>query len=335
MAGYVITNKELTEIPVEKQWSTGSAKKAVIIKLIVNGDTENPKATVTLDGNEETPWTYIFTNLDKYDSQGNLITYTVDETLTGYSTTITGSMAGYVITNKELTEVTVIKVWSGDPSQDGKTQPTSILVQLYADGDPLGDAVEVTGDTWSYTWSNLDLRNEDGDKILYTVTEVEEGLIKLTETPGYYYATLDGYTITNTYIPLEREIYVHKIWDDKDNYNNKRPMHIEVILKADGKAIDTVELNDDNKWSYTWEKLDYYKNGKKIVYSIEEKEVPEYETLIDGDMDTVFIITNTYSGTGGDVPPNPETADNIYTYVLMLLVCILGLFKFTYLYKNN
>ena len=244
-------------------------------------------------------------------------------------------MAGYVITNKELTEVTVIKVWSGDPSQDGKTQPTSILVQLYADGDPLGDAVEVTGDTWSYTWSNLDLRNEDGDKILYTVTEVEEGLIKLTETPGYYYATLDGYTITNTYIPLEREIYVHKIWDDKDNYNNKRPMHIEVILKADGKAIDTVELNDDNKWSYTWEKLDYYKNGKKIVYSIEEKEVPEYETLIDGDMDTVFIITNTYSGTGGDVPPNPETADNIYTYVLMLLVCILGLFKFTYLYKNN
>ncbi len=125
-----------------------------------------------------------------------------------------------------------------------------------------------------------------------------------------------------------RKVTVQKVWDDKDDYNKLRPMHVEVELYAFDEKIDTVELSASNNWTYSWEGLDYYKDGKVIEYSIKESEVPEYDTLIEGDMDTVFVITNSYYGTGGDdTPPsdNPKTADNIYIYITMLLASIFGI----------
>ena len=55
-------------------------------------------------------------------------------------------------------------------------------------------------------------------------------------------------------------------------------------------------------------------------------------------MDTVFVVTNSYYGTGGDEPPsdNPKTGDNIYFYISMLLISLIGLVKYTKSYvKNN
>lgn len=48
---------------------------------------------------------------------------------------------------------------------------------------------------------------------------------------------------------------VLKIWNDK-GYEAIRPKEITVYLFCDGKIYDTVILNEDNNWRYTWEKLE-------------------------------------------------------------------------------
>ncbi len=145
--------------------------------------------------------------------------------------------------------------------------------------------------------------------------------------------------VSNSYSTKTRDITVEKIWDDKEDYNKQRPMSVKVELYAGEEIIDTVELNNDNGWTYTWEKLPCYKEGSEIKYTVNEEEVPGYFTTIeDENMDEIFYITNTYFGTGGDEPPtdNPQTGDSIMIYITMLLISLLGLFNYTYSYvKNN
>lgn len=131
----------------------------------------------------------------------------------------------------------------------------------------------------------------------------------------------------------KREISVEKIWEDKDNYSKARPKTITINLKADGETIETVTLSERTKWSYKFENLDKYNNGKEIVYTITEDEIPEYSTEIEGDMNVGFTVINTVYGRGGD---NPQTADNVFVYVIVLLISLFGLVSLSKVYiKNN
>lgn len=74
----------------------------------------------------------------------------------------------------------------------------------------------------------------------------------------------------------------------------------------------------------------------KIIYEVSEDKVPEYTTEIQGDMEVGFKVINTHSGEGGPVPPNPQTGDSIYTYIVLLMLNLFGLIYFSYSYvKNN
>ena len=138
----------------------------------------------------------------------------------------------------------------------------------------------------------------------------------------------------NKYSDEKREVSVTKVWEKS---SVEKPKAITVILYADGKFHSSIELNEGNNWSYTFKDLDVYKDGKKIVYTIKEVKVPYYETKIEGDMEVGFTITNTYSDedkvvlTGDDdfkalTISNPYTGDNLYTYILILILSSFGLF---------
>ena len=146
------------------------------------------------------------------------------------------------------------------------------------------------------------------------------------------------------YISETRDITVVKVWDDEESNKTERPKKVTINLYADGKLHETVELNNDNNWTYTFEDLDVYKEGKKIVYTIDEVAVPQYETEIKGDMEEGFVITNTHHAQGSIVPPieeldtpitNPETKDNIYINILMIIGSIIGLFSLSLYTKLN
>lgn len=92
---------------------------------------------------------------------------------------------------------------------------------------------------------------------------------------------------------------VLKVWDDDGNEQN-RPREITVRLLRDGEVWDTVTLNAQNRWRYTWENLD---GGYRWVVVENEAEDYTVEVTQEG---VTFLITNTYT----QEIPSPEVPDD-------------------------
>ena len=181
---------------------------------------------------------------------------------------------------EEKIETSVCKEWDDADNQDGK-RPQSILVQLYANGQKLGEPVVLNeGNGWSYGWSDLPVK-QDGQTVVYSVKEV--GRI-----PGYESTVTGdvqtGFVITNSHTPELTNISGEKIWDDGDNQDGKRPESITVNLFANGEKIDSkaVKADAEGNWKYSFKNLPKYANGQLISYTVTEDAVPEYTAEISG-----------------------------------------------------
>ena len=181
---------------------------------------------------------------------------------------------------EEKIETSVCKEWDDADDQDGK-RPQSILVQLYANGQKLGEPVVLNeGNGWSYGWSDLPVK-QDGQTVVYSLKEV--GRI-----PGYESTVTGdvqtGFVITNSHTPELTNISGEKIWDDGDNQDGKRPESITVNLFANGEKIDSkaVKADAEGNWKYSFKNLPKYANGQLISYTVTEDAVPEYTAEISG-----------------------------------------------------
>ncbi len=230
----------------------------------------------------------------------------------------------------EVVEVTIKKVWDDANNQDG-IRPKELTVTLSN-----GDKVVLNEDNnWTEKVTNLP-KYEKGKKIEYSWEEMEVDGYKLADVK------VDGNitTLTNTHVPEVVNISVYKIWADDENESKKHPENITITLLANGKEYDNVILSEDNEWKYIFSDLAKYDDGEEIEYSILEKEVPEgYVAAYEGDMKTGFIVHNIL-GEGGDVPPdephdNPQTSDNVYFYIISLLISTIGLIVGKIILKNN
>ena len=181
---------------------------------------------------------------------------------------------------EEKIETSVCKEWDDADNQDGK-RPQSILVQLYANGQKLGEPVVLNeGNGWSYGWSDLPVK-QDGQTVVYSLKEV--GRI-----PGYESTVTGdvqtGFVITNSHTPELTNISGEKIWDDGNNQDGKRPESITVNLFANGEKIDSkaVKADAEGNWKYSFKNLPKYADGQLISYTVTEDAVPEYTTEISG-----------------------------------------------------
>ena len=177
---------------------------------------------------------------------------------------------------EEKIETSVCKEWDDADNQDGK-RPQSILVQLYANGQKLGEPVVLNEGNG---WSDLPVK-QDGQTVVYSVKEV--GRI-----PGYESTVTGdvqtGFVITNSHTPELTNISGEKIWDDGDNQDGKRPESITVNLFANGEKIDSkaVKADAEGNWKYSFKNLPKYANGQLISYTVTEDAVPEYTAEISG-----------------------------------------------------
>lgn len=225
--------------------------------------------------------------------------------------------------------------WTQKNSLHG-TNNLSVDHPIYADffyfllGDEVSNSLVHPDDMHIYIYNALNTA-EDGEKY--------QNLLGITGYLEDVTPKAKEITMKNDYSTEKRDIPVVKIWEDKEDYNELRPNSVTVNLYADGELYETVELNEENNWNHKFENLDVYNKGKKIEYTINEIEVPEYDTQITGDMEIGFTVINTHFGQGGnDEPPtdNPQTADNVMSYIMLLMICLLGLIKSSYsLIKNN
>ena len=197
-----------------------------------------------------------------------------------------------VINKKEKTSISGQKTWNDNDNHDGK-RPSAITINLLANGVKVASK-EVKPDAegnWLYQFDNLDLVDDAGNLIAYTVSE---------EPVAGYETSVEGTNITNSRTPEVTEVAVKKVWDDKENKDGLRPDKVTVRLLADGQEVAVKEITATDNWQASFTDLPVYKEGKKIVYTITEDPVAGYTATIDG-----FTVTNRH--TPPTTPPPSTT----------------------------
>ncbi|MFH5836136.1 Cna B-type domain-containing protein [Proteiniclasticum sp. C24MP] len=277
--GLTVTNVRtaLTDVEVMKLWKDGDDPSgrppSVTFNLFANG--------VKIDSVELTSlmsWKHTFEDLDKYDENGKLIKYTVTEdAVTGYTPTIDG----LTITNLRVgkVDIPVEKFWMDDGSEG---RPSSVTINLLANGEEVAQK-DITADMdWKYTFSQMDKYDDMGKLIVYTITE---------DPVEGYKSDVKGFEVTNTKTGTT-DIDVSKIWLD-DNATGARPSSVTIYLLANGNQVDSIQLTAEGSWKHTFiDKPAYDTEGKAITYTITEGEVPGYIGTVDG-----FEVTNVRVGT--------------------------------------
>lgn len=313
------TEAPTTEVSVEKKWDDNNDEKkirpvSITVNLIANYEGKEYKVdSVVL--NKDNNWKHTFKDLPTVNDNKK-ITYTVkEEAVDGYKSELTGSdKEGYTITNtpeepeKETKEIKVSKVWD---TADKKAYAKGITVELYKNNERTEKTLTLNAENnWEGVFKDLDVKDENGNNITYTIKEAGETNNKITfdgkEFKVSYKATTDGYTITNSYYPPEepnkeyREISVEKAWDIR---GEKPISHIEVELYRDGEATgQTLVLSEANGWSGSFKNLVKASDGGHI-YNYSIKEIGEkfytveifgeyYEVIYRGNMDSGFTIIN-------------------------------------------
>ena len=316
--GVLLVEDDISRVQatVKKVWDDdnnrdGKRPASIQVDLEANG-----KVIKTVTLYDSSNWMHTEKGLPKVDAEQKDIVYTwrEHEVGNGYTVTNPGATSGTVttITNSygpEKIDIPVQKVWE-DNNNEKQLRPAQIAVQLFADGEAIGEPVVLNeANGWKYTWTGMNKNaNPTGASgsakpIKYSVAE--------TEVPAGYTPTVDGFVITNTletgklqiektfeFTPVEPEepdntpveIPVIKSWDDNGNQDGNRPESVTVRLLANGTEVASTSLNEENGWKFTFTDLPRLDEaGEKISYTITEDAVKDYRAEING-----YNILNVY-----------------------------------------
>lgn len=104
-------------------------------------------------------------------------------------------------------------------------------------------------------------------------------------------------------------ITVTKEWDDTNNTESTTKPTVTVNLVNGSETVESVDLNDENQWTYTFVVPEFDEENNTINYEITENPVEGYATSITGDMTSGFIVKNTYIVTKMDITITKEWDD--------------------------
>jgi len=268
--------QDYVNISGTKTWKNDKENQrpdSITVQLLANGIEKT-----TTQAKESNGWNYSFNDLPKYDSSGNEITYKVREINVpeGYKVTYNGNN----ITNTYggTVDISGTKTWNGV----GNNIPSSITVQLLANG-AVKDSKQVTATNgWKYSFNDLPKYDSSGNEITYKVREIN--------VPVGYRVSYNGHDIINTPDDEYVDISGIKNWVDGEN-KDKRPYSITVQLLANGIVKDSKEVTSSNGWEYSFTDLPKYdSSGDEIEYTVQEANVPAgYRVSYNG-----YDIINTY-----------------------------------------
>lgn len=158
---------ETVEVPVTKTWEDdddkdGNRPVTVTVRLYANGEPADVAALNAANG-----WQFTFTDLAKYDTEGNEIAYTISEDAVPW---YDSQVDGYHLTNvyhPETTSVSVRKVWN-DNNNKSRMRPSQIRVYLSNGMSVVLNAAN----NWQATIDNLPTKL-NGQTAVYTWSEQE------------------------------------------------------------------------------------------------------------------------------------------------------------------
>lgn len=307
---YTVTNTALMDDTVslcgQKVWRQPSDmdKPAITVYLLQDGKRMSGKS-ISFPANAE-DYNFCFNDLPKYyiaevgDDEGEEpieqivpYEYTVEEiAVPGYITSYGSNTI--INTIKGKTQVRGNKVWK-DPAgtlHDDVTIELWRKVENSSDDSWIntGKSELITDADRSFTFANLDLYNNEGERYEYTVREVGIN--------GYSTDIVkDGngnFVVTNTMNPQYKTLAGVKTWIDPDGTRHgditvrlmQNNVEVARVMLADGETsytfINTAE-GTNGQWPV------YDENQNKYHYSVIEDPVPGYDTRYNG-LDVINTI---------------------------------------------
>ncbi|MBQ7146693.1 MAG: Cna B-type domain-containing protein [Lachnospiraceae bacterium] len=234
---YTFVNQVVPEAPasekisvtVEKEWE-GEALESVSVQLFADDEAYGDPIILS----EDNQWTHSWAELDKTQADGTPIEYRVEEAesdeyiLVGFSTANDkeGNLTYHLVNTKvapETVNVTAEKTWVGEPAAAISFTLTRNNVAV--------DTQTLTGEPWTYTWTDLPKVDEKGEAYAYFVEEA--AVVGYTMTGGGYKDDGEGnitITIKNT---KDVKVKISKV----DLVNGKAVSGAEIELMNEAKEV--------------------------------------------------------------------------------------------------
>ena len=211
--------------------------------------------------------------------------------------TVTPTVTPTATPTPETVTVSGRKIWVDNNNEDGM-RPASVTIHLLANGTTVQTVTASAANGWSWSFTNLDKLDQNGNEIVYSITE--------DNVPAGYTSQVNGYNVTNTYQREETSATVRKVWNDNNNELGRRPASITATLSNGMQVV----LSEANGWSATIDHLPVYRNGQKIEYTWTEHEALGYTLTGSTTSNGVTTLTNTLwqrpePPEGKTVPPVP------------------------------
>ena len=332
--GFNLTNTLTGKVKVSgtKTWVGGQPENLQLtLYRSIAGTAEGEETTesvvenVTPEWNKDgDKWTYTYSDLPKYDDQGKLYLYRVEENISDeYNGMTTAGEADkfnaiyiYDFTNVKKGALTVEKIVQGNRGETDRAFTFTVTLT--------GESITgVKADSVSGTFGDMTFENgvatfmlKHGESI--TASGLPAGLNYSVEETN---ANADGYTTSNSgntgTIPsgdtdkvyftntkhegeaLTTSVSVQKVW--KIDNGGEQPEFVKVQLEKDGQPYgNPVTLNDKNGWKYEWKDLPL-----GFTWTVEEVDAPEGFTSYTNNYDNHFVITND----DVDTEQKPETVN--------------------------
>ena len=275
---------ELINITVEKVWTDNDNQDGIRPDNITVHLIKNETVIRTAVLNDANNWTYTFLDLDKFENNGTLIVYSINETeVINYTAEITGDNVSFVINNThviELINVTVVKVWNDGNNTRG-VRPANVTVVLLADGNAIRDAVLSDSNNWTYTFEGLDKFKHNGTLIMYSIKEVNVGVpgytTNITNSTPYYWIVNNTYPPKSNKTANESKVYYHDFIE----------FNITITNIGIGVYNQTLIVNDTLPYGLDYNKTISITGARVIQEGVYDKEA----------RNVTWIITEIYPDT--------------------------------------
>src|SRR5699024_10698061 len=134
--------------------------------------------------------------------------------------------------------------------------PESITVELLADDSKIDEKEVTTEDDWTYSFTDLDKYDAEGNEIEYSIEEVEvDGFV----------SEKDGYHLTNI---QTIDISGEKTWVEIDEQHRPDSITVNLFANEDEEAVETVEVSAETDWTFEFTDLPKYDSeGNETEYT--------------------------------------------------------------------
>ena len=281
-------------------------------------------------------FTKAINDLDAEDADGNAYTYYVEnesgapEYIDGVQSGYEVSYSGTTVTNtwKETTipapktDITVNKVWAGEPSSQSHDSYTITVDLMRKVGTGTGSFVQkvilTSANSFTETINDLDAEDADGNAYTYYVVNESGAPEYIDGVQSGYEVSYNGTTVTNTWkkatIPAPKtDITVNKVWAGEPSSQSHDSYYVKVDLMRSSaaepaRAIDTATLDASNNFEYTFTGLDEQDaNGNPYTYTVanEITDAPKYTENVQSGYEVSYngtTVTNTWKDTTTPTP---------------------------------